>query len=60
MTLDDFTRKLTVDDARAIVDLLKLAVANRAGTKAKDTLAQLLIALGKMSYQVSAVGSTLH
>lgn len=53
MTLDDFTRKLTVDDARAIVDLLKLAVANRAGTKAKDTLAQLLIALGKMSYQVA-------
>ena len=50
--LDDFTSKLTADDARVLVDLLKLAVAGRAGEKGKDTLSDILTALGKAYPQV--------
>lgn len=49
--LDDFTQRLTVDDARVLVDLLKLSVARRDG-QGKDTLSEVLTALGKASPQV--------
>lgn len=58
MMLDDFTCKLTADDARVLVDLLKLAVAGRSGPRAKETLAQLLVTLGKSSYPVSFTKSS--
>ncbi|GAB1604494.1 E3 ubiquitin-protein ligase HERC2-like [Argonauta hians] len=51
--LDEFTSKLTADDARVLVDLLKLAVANRAGEKGKDTLANILKAVDKAYPQVA-------
>ncbi|XP_052829652.1 E3 ubiquitin-protein ligase HERC2 isoform X3 [Octopus bimaculoides] len=51
--LDEFTSKLTADDARVLVDLLKLAVANRAGEKGKDTLAGILKAVDKAYPQVA-------
>jgi len=51
--LDEFTRNLTADDGRTLVDLLKLAVAGRAGRRARETLSHLLIALGKTVPQVS-------
>ena len=47
--LDNFTQLLTVEDARVMVDLLKLAVANRVGEKGKETLAAVLTAMGKAS-----------
>ena len=50
--LDDFTRILSADDARIIVDLLKLAVGNRSGPRAKEILSTLLIALSKASLPV--------
>ncbi|XP_023218340.1 E3 ubiquitin-protein ligase HERC2-like isoform X1 [Centruroides sculpturatus] len=50
--LDDFTAKLTPDDARVLVDLLKLAVAGRAGEKGKDTIASVLTAMGKANSEI--------
>ncbi len=50
--LDDFTRLLTVEDARVMVDLLKLAVANRVGEKGKETLGAVLTAMGKSNAEV--------
>ncbi|XP_068082847.1 E3 ubiquitin-protein ligase HERC2 [Anabrus simplex] len=47
--LDDFTSLLGPDDARVLVDLLKLAVAGRAGDTAKDTVSNVLIAMGGAS-----------
>ncbi|XP_049844846.1 E3 ubiquitin-protein ligase HERC2 [Schistocerca gregaria] len=44
--LDEFTRLLGQDDARVLVDLLKLAVAGRAGPSAKETLSSVLVAMG--------------
>ena len=41
--LDDFTRKLTEDDARVLVDLLKLAVAGRAGPGSSEAITKVLI-----------------
>lgn len=42
--LDDFTSLLTESDARLILDLLKLAVANRIENEAaKDILSSVLI-----------------
>lgn len=42
--LDDFTSLLTESDARLIVDLLKLAVADRIESEtAKDVLSSVLI-----------------
>ena len=43
--IDDFTSQLSADDARVLVDLLKLAVASRAGHRARETLSRLLTAL---------------
>ncbi|XP_052077229.1 E3 ubiquitin-protein ligase HERC2-like isoform X2 [Mytilus californianus] len=45
--LDDFTNKLTADDARVLVDLLKLSVALRVGEKGKESLSDILTCLGK-------------
>lgn len=50
--LDDFTGLLTMEDARVMVDLLKLAVANRVGEKGKETLAAILTAMGKANPEV--------
>ena len=50
--LDEFTRTLTADDARVLVDLLKLAVAGRAGGGGKEALSQVLTALSKTYPQV--------
>ena len=51
--LDDFTNKLTADDARVLVDLLKLAVAGRAGPKGQEALSHVLTALAKNYPQVN-------
>lgn len=53
--LDDFTSLLTVEDARVMVDLLKLAVANRVGEKGKETLGAVLTAMGKSNPEVNSV-----
>nr|XP_012152188.1 PREDICTED: E3 ubiquitin-protein ligase HERC2 [Megachile rotundata] len=45
--LDDFTCALTEEDARMLVDLLKLAVANRICKGAKETISSVLIGLAK-------------
>ena len=45
--LDEFTRKITADDARVLVDLLKLAVATRAGVGGRMALSHVLTALGQ-------------
>ena len=55
--IDEFTSQLSADDARVLVDLLKLAVANRAGPRAKETLSWLLTALAKFN---PAVHLTLY
>jgi len=41
--LDDFTSLLCHDDARMLVDLLKLAVASRAVDTAKETIVNVLV-----------------
>ena len=46
LQLDDFTRLLHQDDARQLVDLLKLAVAGRCADGSKEALAEVLSALG--------------
>lgn len=43
---------MTAEDARALVDLLKLAVAGRAGEKAKDAIADVLKAMAMGNPQV--------
>ena len=50
--LEEFTHLLTVEDARVIVDLLKLAVAGRVGENGKETLSIVLNAMGKASPEV--------
>ena len=50
--LDDFTSLLTIEDARVLVDLLKLAVAKRVGAKGKETLGAVLTAMGKANPEV--------
>jgi len=50
--LDDLAHLLTVEDARVMVDLLKLAVANRVGEKGKETLAAVLTTMAKANSQV--------
>ncbi len=54
--LDDFTRLLLQDDARLIVDLLKLAVAGRCRDRSRESLSNVLSALGVAS---PAVGEML-
>ncbi|XP_042876756.1 E3 ubiquitin-protein ligase HERC2-like isoform X6 [Penaeus japonicus] len=53
--LDEFTRKLTEDDARVLVDLLKLAVAGRAGPQASPAITRVLIGLAKESSTVAGM-----
>ena len=55
--LDDFTTSLSADDARVLVDLLKLAVAVRAGDRGKEALSHVLTALGKTYPQVGPLTS---
>ena len=43
--LDDFTSLLCHDDARMLVDLLKLAVAGRAVDTAKETIVNVLVGM---------------
>lgn len=43
--LDDFTSLLCQDDARMLVDLLKLAVASRAVDTAKETIVSVLVGM---------------
>ena len=50
----DFTSMLTVEDARVMVDLLKLAVANRVGEKGRENLAAILTAMAKANPIVSS------
>ena len=40
--VDDFISLLDLNDARILVDLLKLAVAGRVGENAKETLTSVL------------------
>jgi len=41
--LDEFTTLLSTDDVRVLVDLLKLAIAERAGSRAKERISNVLI-----------------
>lgn len=50
--LDEFTSGLTEDDARMLVDLLKLSIANRVCDGAKETISAVLIALGKVNKSI--------
>lgn len=45
--LDDFTGKLQPDDARILVDLLKLAVAGRCGEHSQQAISDTLTAMAK-------------
>ncbi|XP_043204412.1 E3 ubiquitin-protein ligase HERC2-like [Amphibalanus amphitrite] len=55
LRLDSFTSQLTADDARGLVDLLKLAAAGRVRDDATGALAQLLKAMGRSQPAVSAM-----
>ena len=50
--LDEFTSTLTEDDTRMLVDLLKLAVAQRVCEGAKEIISSVLIALGKVNSHI--------
>ena len=43
-----------MEDARVMVDLLKLAVAKRVGVKGKETLAAVLTTMGKTNTEVKS------
>ncbi|XP_062585981.1 E3 ubiquitin-protein ligase HERC2-like, partial [Saccostrea cucullata] len=51
--LDDFTARMSVNDARNLVELLKLAVASRMGEMAKEGLSDILTRLAKAYPQVA-------
>ena len=53
---DDFTRLLCSDDARMLVDLLKLAVAGRCSDRSRESLSMVLSSLGATN---SLVGDML-
>ncbi|XP_037077204.1 E3 ubiquitin-protein ligase HERC2-like [Pollicipes pollicipes] len=55
LPLDSFTSLLTADDARGLVDLLKLSAAGRIGQDATAALAHLLKAMGRCQPAVSAM-----
>ncbi|XP_078045783.1 E3 ubiquitin-protein ligase HERC2 [Augochlora pura] len=50
--LDDFTSTIAEEDARMLVDLLKLAVANRVCKGARETISSVLIALAKTNHSI--------
>lgn len=56
--LDEFTQRLSVEDARILVELLKLSVARRV-VGGKKVLSEVLTALGRASPQVGTI-STLR
>lgn len=51
--LDEFTSRLSADDARVLVDLLKLSVAGRVGSSGKETLSDVLTGLAKSNPSVA-------
>jgi E3 ubiquitin-protein ligase HERC2 len=51
--LNDFISMLSVADARLLVNLLKLAVSGRAGEEGQETLAAVLMAMGKANQEVA-------
>ena len=51
--LDDFTVRMSVNDARNLVELLKLAVATRMGESAKESLSEVLSRLARAYSQVN-------
>ncbi|XP_041440166.1 E3 ubiquitin-protein ligase HERC2 isoform X2 [Xenopus laevis] len=51
--LDEFTSLLVPDDTRVMVELLKLAVSNRAGEKGKEVLSAVLSGMGTTYPQVA-------
>jgi E3 ubiquitin-protein ligase HERC2 len=54
--LDEFTSLLTENDARLLVDLLKLAVADRIeDDQAKEILSSVLITLGSSNKSIGAM-----
>ena len=54
--LDDFTKLLVEDDARLLVDLLKLAVAGRLpSNKSREYLSQVLDSLGAANRLISSM-----
>ena len=55
--LEEFTSQLTVEDARVMVDLLKLAVSKRVGERGKETLSEILTAMGKANPEVCTISS---
>lgn len=50
--LNDFARLFSVEDARVMVDLLKLAVAKRVGDRGKETLAAVLTTMARTNKEV--------
>lgn len=54
--VDEFTGSLGHDDSRLLVELLKLAVADRAGESGKEVLAEVLKALAQTKPEVSCEG----
>ena len=44
--MDDYTKLLCADDARMLVDLLKLAVTGRCSDRSRESLSTVLSALG--------------
>ena len=58
--VDEFTSQLSADDARVLVDLLKLAVATRAGPRARDTLSRLLTGLARFNPAVYLYSCSLQ
>ncbi|KAK4294466.1 hypothetical protein Pmani_032901 [Petrolisthes manimaculis] len=53
--LDEFTRKLSEDDARVLVDLLKLAVAGRAGSRAVPAITKVLGGLAQENTNIAGM-----
>ncbi|XP_063970630.1 E3 ubiquitin-protein ligase HERC2-like [Lytechinus pictus] len=52
-SLDEFTGKLQPDDARILVDLLKLAVAGRCGEHSQQAISDTLTAMAKAYPEVA-------
>ncbi|XP_071496413.1 E3 ubiquitin-protein ligase HERC2-like [Diadema antillarum] len=52
-SLDEFTGKLQPDDARILVDLLKLAVASRCGEHSQQAISDTLTAMAKAYPEVA-------
>lgn len=53
--VDEFTGSLGHDDSRLLVELLKLAVADRAGDNGKEVLSEVLKALAQTKPEVSCI-----